>query len=359
MAHVRIMAAAQPFISGAISKTINMPFDATVQDVADVYMAAADSMVKALALYRDGSKLSQPLSSSAFDDIYDDEDEDLDVALAAPAVEHPAVRAAEEFVRGLQRGARESLPSRRRGYAQKASVGGHSIYLHTGEFTEPGADGRPRVGEIFVSMSKEGASFGALMNCFAIAVSIGLQHGVPLSAYVDSFIFQKFEPNGLVVGHDRIHMATSIIDYIFRELAVSYLGREDLAHFGPVEDDHDLPDESDVAEAFPPATAPLAAYAYEAGDTAGAAPTAASAAAVADAPVAASTPVAASAPPALPGGIAASSVLEFRAEQKVRVTQARQRGFEGDPCDECGQLMMVRNGTCLKCMNCGATSGCS
>ena len=339
MAHVRMLAATQPFISGAISKTINMPFDATVEEVADVYMEAANTMVKALALYRDGSKLSQPLSSSAFDEIEDDEDE-LD-ALPAPAADHPAVRAAEEFVRRLQRGARESLPSRRRGYAQKASVGGHSIYLHTGDFAEPNPDGTKRVGELFVSMSKEGASFGALMNCFAIAVSIGLQHGVPLGAYVDSFIFQKFEPNGMVLGHDRIHMATSIIDYIFRELAVSYLGREDLAHFGPVEDDHDLQ-----------AAAPLAAYTFEAGDALTATVATIETVEASAAPVAPATP-------ALPPGIVATTILDFRAEQKVRVTQARQRGFEGDPCDDCGQMMMVRNGTCLKCMNCGATSGCS
>ncbi len=271
MAHVRSMAAAQPFLSGAISKTINMPADATVEDVAGVYMAAADSMVKALALYRDGSKLSQPLSSSVFA-AFEDDDEDDEPMSAAAAASHPAVIAAEEMLRGLKRGQRESLPNRRRGYAQKAAVGGHSIYLHTGDFSELNPDGSPRLGEIFVSMSKEGASFGALMNCFAIAVSIGLQHGVPLKAYVDSFIFQKFEPNGIVTGHDRIQMATSIIDYIFRELAVSYLGRDDLAHFGPVDDDEDGSIED--ATAFPPAVRPGAAYAFEAGDSPGAAPTA-------------------------------------------------------------------------------------
>ncbi|MEZ4552319.1 MAG: vitamin B12-dependent ribonucleotide reductase [Dehalococcoidia bacterium] len=354
MAHVRIMASAQPFISGAISKTINMPADATVADVADVYMAAADSMVKALALYRDGSKLSQPLSSSVFAAFEDDEEDEEPLGPAA-AASHPAVIAAEEVLRGLRRGARESLPARRRGYAQKATVGGHAIYLHTGDFSEPNGDGSPRLGEIFVSMSKEGASFGALMNCFAIAVSIGLQHGVPLDAYVDSFIFQKFEPNGLVTGHERIHMATSIIDYIFRELAVSYLGRDDLAHFGPADEDEDGGIE-DHASAFPPAVVPGAAYAFEAGDSPGEAP----AAAAASAPVAtASAGAVTSAAPRLAPGLAATTVVELRSTQEVRVLQARQKGFEGDPCDECGQLMMVRNGTCLKCMNCGATSGCS
>ncbi|MFA7296255.1 MAG: vitamin B12-dependent ribonucleotide reductase, partial [Dehalococcoidia bacterium] len=350
MAHVRILAAAQPFISGAISKTINMPFDATVQDVADVYMEAAKQMVKAVALYRDGSKLSQPLSAVAFDDLdEDDEDEDAAPITAPVAVEHPAVRAAQELLRGQ----REKLPTRRRGYAQKAKVGGHSIYLHTGEF-DPKDGGAPRLGEIFVSMSKEGAAFGSLMNCFAIAVSIGLQHGVPLSAYVDSFIFQKFEPNGMVIGHDRISMATSIIDYLFRELAVTYLGREELAHFGPPADNEPVADAAhEVPEALEAPTQMTMAdvIAFDAGD---AEPEVVEAVA--------STATATAAAPVM--GTATTTVtatkLEVRVESKQsKVAEARLKGYEGDPCDECGQLMMVRNGTCLKCLNCGATSGCS
>ncbi len=390
LAHVRAMAAAQPFLSGAISKTINMPFDATVQDVADVYMSAADSMVKALALYRDGSKLSQPLASALWDAPEDELDaDDIADALAIErpalhsAVEHPAVVAAQRIIADLERGARESLPARRRGYAQKAQVGGHSIYLHTGEFAQPDPlTGAPRLGELFVSMSKEGASFGALMNCFAIAVSIGLQHGVPLEAYVDSFIFQKFEPNGIVAGHDRIRMATSIIDYIFRELAVSYLGRDDLAHFGPELAVELAPDELDIEspQAFAPTSTPGVAYPVVAGDAAGAAvaaapgvalpasapwssePSAPPATVLAPEPPASPAPALPAAPaPQLPPGVLATTFVQLplHTSQAVRVTQARQRGFEGDPCDECGQLMMVRNGTCLKCMNCGATSGCS
>jgi ribonucleoside-diphosphate reductase alpha chain len=359
MAHVRILAAAQPFISGAISKTINMPFDATVEDVADVYMEAARQMVKAVALYRDGSKLSQPLSAVAFDDLDEDAESeygDFEPVAPAAAADHPAIRAAEELVRGLRRGEREKLPARRRGYAQKAKVGGHSIYLHTGEFTDD--DGGRRLGEIFVSMSKEGAAFGSLMNCFAIAVSIGLQHGVPLGAYVDSFIFQKFEPNGMVIGHDRIHMATSIIDYIFRELAVSYLGREELAHFGPVEDNDPVPDALEA----PTQVTMADVIAFDSGDGD------AVAVAVRTEEVETTTVTAtASAAPAAPApaqrlGAAtpATRVLEVRVESKQsRVAEARLKGYEGDPCDECGQLMMVRNGTCLKCLNCGATSGCS
>ena len=246
MAHVRAMAAAQPYLSGAISKTINMPADATVGEVTAVYDAGADMMLKALALYRDGSKLSQPLATTVFDDWSDDAedfDDDEGSGAAAPspgsAVEEAErilralpTRDAREVVRravGLLRGERVSLPSRRNGFAQKARVGGHTIYLHTGEF-EDGS-----LGELFISMSKDGAAFRSLMNCFAIAVSIGLQHGVPLEAYVDSFLFTKFEPNGMVTGNDRIHMATSIIDYVFRELAITYLDRDEVAHIGQVD----------------------------------------------------------------------------------------------------------------------------
>ncbi len=261
------------------------------------------------------------------------------------------------------RGSREPLPPRRRGYAQKAKVGGHTIYLHTGDFESPDPDtGRPRLGELFVSMSKDGAAFRSLMNCFAIAVSIGLQHGVPLSAYVDSFVFTKFEPNGIVTGHDRIKMATSIIDYVFRELAISYLGRDDLAHFGPVDLDSGSTAEDE--------TTPASAAADAAPPTATPGPEPTRPHLVPVAPTAEA--------PALPEGLPATTVLApesvgervtTRVTSHVEVTEvdrsyevvarARQQGFEGDPCDECGQMMMVRNGTCLKCMNCGSTSGCS
>ena len=430
MAHVRMLAATQPFISGAISKTINMPNEVTVDDVRAVYDAAATLGVKALALYRDGSKLSQPLASSVFDELPEDESEALEEAMetavaqagARAGAEEPAVREAERIIRSLpqpklaqllslldenpealQRGEREKLPSRRDGYAQKAKVGGHTIYLHSGEFEAPNEQGRPRLGELFISMSKDGAAFRSLMNCFAIAVSIGLQRGVPLDAYVDSFVFTKFEPNGIVTGHERIQMATSIIDYVFRDLAVNYLGRDDLAHFGPV----DLSAGSTAEDEEPDAVATLVAEAAEA------------AAAVETAPPQ---------PPALGEGLPATDVIGSpretgEEEQEARtVTEhrpsvsfggggsmtargsvghsgkaslsgggsmtargsvgrsgkaslsgggsmcasgslepvmARQAGFEGDPCDECGQMMMVRNGTCLKCMSCGATSGCS
>jgi ribonucleoside-diphosphate reductase alpha chain len=343
LAHVRTMAAAQPFISGAISKTINMPEHATVEDVKEVYAEAARSMVKALALYRDGSKLSQPLASSAFEefDAYDEEEDE-----EAAVQEHPAVIAAQRMLDGLRRGQREALPARRSGYSQKAKVGGHTIYIHTGEFEgEPGA--KSRLGEVFIDTAKDGAAFRSLMNCFAIAVSMGLQYGVPLEKFVDTFVFTKFEPNGLVTGHDRIQFSSSIIDYIFRELAVTYLGRDELAHLGPVDlttdptADDDVP--VDVGARVEPA-APVNGASSNGASSTSKAPAAVTG--------------------RLTAGITASSVVELssagvRERQTVSLQQARESGFEGDPCPECGQLMMVRNGTCLKCMACGTTTGCS
>jgi ribonucleoside-diphosphate reductase alpha chain len=212
-AHIRMMAAAQPFLSGAISKTINMPQDATVEEVKDAYRASWQSMLKAVALYRDGSKLSQPLNS-----VSDDEEE-----AAAADVEKVAERMTERVVTKYLR-ERHRLPNRRSGYTQKAVVGGHKVYLRTGEYE----DGT--LGEVFLDMHKEGAAFRSLMNCFAIAISLGLQHGVPLEEFVDAFVFTRFEPNGMVKGNDAIKMSTSVIDYVFRELAITYLGRTDLSH---------------------------------------------------------------------------------------------------------------------------------
>src|SRR4029450_2462687 len=211
-AHIRMMAAAQPFLSGAISKTINMPSDATIEDVKQAYYTSWRSMLKAVALYRDGSKLSQPLNATT------DEDE-----AAAADVEAVAEKMTERGVTNYLR-ERHRLPDRRAGYTQKAVVGGHKVYLRTGNY-EDGS-----LGEIFLDMHKEGAAFRSLMNCFAIAISLGLQHGVPLEEFVDAFVFTRFEPNGMVMGNDRIKMATSVIDYVFRELAISYLGRTDLSH---------------------------------------------------------------------------------------------------------------------------------
>jgi ribonucleoside-diphosphate reductase alpha chain len=320
--HILMMAAAQPFVSGAISKTINMPAEATLDDIKRAYYLAWQKMLKAVALYRDGSKLSQPLSIAM--DI--EEEEALSEAVASGDAAKVAGSMAERVVIRYQ-ARRNRLPGRRTGFTQKASVGGHKVYIRTGEY-ETGA-----VGEIFLDMHREGAAFRSLMNCFAIAVSLGLQYGVPLEEYVDAFVFTRFEPSGMVGGHDRIKMATSVIDYIFRELAITYLDRDDLAQVsledlrhdavGTGSDQHKLaPDADDLAEVHPIAV----------GQSGGE-------------PVSESAPV-------------ATGRTALRQNQAA-AQKARYMGYEGDPCPECGALTLVRNGTCLKCDSCGGTTGCS
>lgn len=210
MAHIRMMAAAQPFLSGAISKTVNLPNEATVDDVQHIYEEAHRLGLKAIALYRDGCKASQPLSSGT------EKSEKREVApeTAAPTLARSV-------------GVRVRLPKKRTGFTQEAKVGGHKLFLRTGEYS----DGS--LGEIFVDMHKEGAAFRSLMNCFAISVSLGLQHGVPLETFVEQFTFTRFEPHGIVEGHDRVKVSTSVVDYIFRVLGIEYLGRNDLAHVQP------------------------------------------------------------------------------------------------------------------------------
>ena len=317
-AHIRMMAAAQPFLSGAISKTINMPQDATIADVKDAYRASWKSMLKAVALYRDGSKLSQPLNA-----VSDDEEE-----AAAADIEKVAERMTERVVTKYLR-ERHRLPGRRTGYTQKAVVGGHKVYLHTGEY-EDGS-----LGEIFIDMHKEGAAFRSLMACFAIAISLGLQHGVPLEEFVHAFVFTRFEPNGMVQGNDRIKMSTSVIDYVFRELAINYLGRTDLSHVP----DEDLRSDSVGSKIEPPSDigsvpAPVV-HARQPMPGSGIAPSRAA------------HPVSGGS-----GGLAEAKLLSAS-------EIARLKGYEGDACGDCGQFTMVRNGTCLKCITCGTTTGCS
>jgi len=358
--HIRMMAAAQPFISGAISKTINMPGWATVEDCKASYMLSWKLGLKANALYRDGSKLSQPLNAQLLDD---DEAEDGEETIAAqiaaqPAQERARIVAERIVERVIERAKeRQRLPDRRKGYTQKALVGGHKVYLRTGEYD----DGR--IGEIFIDMHKEGAAFRSLMNNFAIAISLGLQYGVPLEEYVEAFTFTRFEPAGLVQGNDRIKNATSILDYVFRELAVSYLGRSDLGHVDPKEIGFDVMGDG-AAEGKLPASSVVSPgftrnpqignlYLVSGG--------------------AAATATAAAAPA---GALATRAMLDAseRAEEMVvsatlrtetstvsfsRVAEARMKGYEGEACSECGNFTMVRNGTCLKCETCGGTSGCS
>jgi ribonucleoside-diphosphate reductase alpha chain len=320
-AHIRMMSAAQPFISGAISKTINMPQDATIEDVKWAYDLAWRGMLKAVALYRDGSKLSQPLNSTT-----DEEEERAAAADVEAVAEKMTERVVTQYLRGRHR-----LPDRRTGYTQKAVVGGHKVYLRTGQY-EDGS-----LGEIFLDMHKEGAAFRSLMNCFAIAISLGLQHGVPLEEFVDAFVFTRFEPNGMVLGNDRIKMSTSVIDYVFRELAINYLGRTDLSH---------VPDEDLRADAIGsrPGEGPVAAAAPSVIPTP---PTPVAR------PVMAPSPVRAVAP--MSGGSGPMAEMKTLSASEM----ARLKGYEGDPCGDCGQFTMVRNGTCLKCITCGTTTGCS
>ena len=316
-AHIRMVAACQPFISGSISKTINMPNHATIEEMKNAFMLSWRLGLKAIALYRDGSKLSQPLSS-----IIDSFDQVEDLMSKSPAEKVQRVSLA--MVQRLRTIQRERLPNRRKGYTQKAMVGGHKVYLRTGEYDEG------RLGEIFIDMHKEGAAFRSLMNSFAIAISLGLQYGVPLEEYVDAFIFSRFEPNGFVTGNDHIKMSTSVIDYIFRELAINYLGRTDLGH-GINEEDlrHDTLGQTAQAEA----------KVAEADDQEKS---------QAEMDVASMAAVGSTFPGKADNTISLNDIRE-----------ARTKGYEGDPCPECQQFTMVRNGACLKCMSCGATSGCS
>ena len=327
LGHIRMMAAVQPFLSGAISKTINMPNEVTVQDVADAYMEAWRLGLKALAIYRDGSKLSQPLSTRA----------------EKKAEEKEPETQAEKQVVIVERPRRRPLPPKRRGVTYEGRVAGHKIYLRTGEYE----DGT--LGEIFVDMHKEGAAFRSLMNCFAIAISKGLQYGVPLEEFVDTFTFQRFEPQGLVEGHPYIKMATSIVDYIFRVLGYEYLGRTDFVQVQPPIHGGDTDEASPRSENAAPVPG------QRAGET---------------------QPPAPGSPPK--DGAHYQNGQRQPAEELVTVVQgstqaAGQRGprpadalseqlsqLMGDApfCDVCGHIT-VRNGSCYKCLNCGNSLGCS
>ncbi|MGJ4956272.1 vitamin B12-dependent ribonucleotide reductase [Bradyrhizobium sp. HKCCYLRH2015] len=390
--HIRMMAAAQPFISGAISKTINMPNDATVEDCKAAYLLSWKLALKANALYRDGSKLSQPLNSQL---ISDDEDEDDAVdsfyekpmaARAAQVSEKIVEKLVERIVVMRER---EKMPDRRKGYTQKAVVGGHKVYLRTGEYD----DGR--LGEIFIDMHKEGAALRSFINNFAIAVSLGLQYGVPLEEYVDAFTFTRFEPAGPVQGNDSIKYATSILDYVFRELAVSYMSRFDLAHVDPSESNFDALGRG-VDEGKPSEDGPSqqAAKYVSRGLTrsrtdnlvvmrGGSSSSTAAVSTPHDAgPSGRVTALSGSrVGDAIEGAVAlkqeaqhdlspteklealqwskagtANAQVASKAERRA---EAKAKGYEGEMCSECGNFTLVRNGTCMKCDTCGSTTGCS
>ncbi|MEQ8822655.1 MAG: adenosylcobalamin-dependent ribonucleoside-diphosphate reductase [Sumerlaeia bacterium] len=305
-AHVDMMAAVQSFISGAISKTVNLPATATMKDISKAYSHAWASGVKCVAIYRDGSKLSQPLSASAPVKAItgripaaDSEGEEDPAPASFP--QEPAGFPVDQ--NGLAWGSRVALPTRRHGVRTKARVGGQTVYLSTGEY-EDGS-----LGEIFIDMHKEGAAFRSLMNCFAVAVSMGLQHGVPLEKFVHSFAGQRFEPAGPVSGHDRVKRASSIIDYIFRELGISYLGREDLA---------DVEAPCDGAPWRTPAADKI-----DLGEQG-----------------------------------AWGFASDAHATSPSPSALARSAGYTGDACPACGGFAMRRSGTCQTCEACGHAGGC-
>jgi ribonucleoside-diphosphate reductase alpha chain len=334
MSHVRMMAAAQPFLSGAISKTVNLPNEATLDEIANIYMEGWKLGLKAVALYRDGCKSSQPLSTS-------DKKKDENKSAKAEVVEEPPVAAALVTSPSMPApfaddGARppatvrHRLPKKRRGFTQEASVGGHKVFLRTGEYD----DGS--LGEIFIDMHKEGAAFRSLMNCFAISVSMGLQHGVPLENFVEQFTFTRFEPAGPVEGHPNVKFSTSMIDYVFRVLGVEYQRRYDLAHVPPQEEREELSNPTDVnasqraeqaARALP--ANPAAQLAADAGAT-------------------------------RQVGLF-EQVAQLHTAQSAPMSLDEQLGeMMGDApmCDNCGHIT-VRNGACYKCLNCGSSMGCS
>ncbi|MCJ1902629.1 MULTISPECIES: vitamin B12-dependent ribonucleotide reductase [Paracoccus] len=345
--HIRMMAAAQSFISGAISKTINMPNSASIADALAAYELSWSLGIKANALYRDGSKLSQPLASALVED-----DEEAEEILASGSLQEKAVVIAEKVVEKIivkeaVRSHREKLPQRRKGYTQKAIIGGHKVYLRTGEYD----DGK--LGEIFIDMHKEGAGFRAMMNNFAIAVSVGLQYGVPLEEFVDAFTFTRFEPAGMVQGNDSIKNATSILDYVFRELAVSYLDRTDLAHVKPQGARFD--DLGGGEAESQPNVAPVSEGASRSLEMLKQiSSTGYLRKRLPQDLVALQSGVSVAAVATAEGAAAAVGVVAMDAR-----TKARMQGYEGDPCGECGNYTLVRNGTCMKCNTCGATSGCS
>ena len=339
--HIRMMAAAQPFLSGAISKTINLPNEAKVEEIADSYRLSWELGLKACALYRDGSKLSQPLSNKS-DKKKKSADAATETANAEPTNEMQIVDLGkltvedllEEVNKRVQASAdtslkrqlariveRRSLPAKRRGYTQKAKINGQALFLRTGEYN----DGT--LGEIFIDMAKEGATMRSMLNCFAIAVSIGLQYGVPLEEYVEKFVFTRFEPAGFV-EHPNIKSTTSIIDFMFRALAYEYLGRTDLVHV------LDMPEVGNTGNE----------------DW--------------DLPVDGASPMIGELKPKLsdmkvvsPAGNLTPQKQTVSAMDSVSTAMKNMQG-DAPACNTCGHIT-VRSGTCYKCLNCGNSLGCS
>jgi ribonucleoside-diphosphate reductase alpha chain len=313
MGHVRMMAATQPFLSGAISKTVNVPNETTVEEIQDIYTQGWKLGLKAVALYRDGCKLSQPLSTKSeakSDKTKQDEPTEAKAAAGLAAAQAgPAVSAGAAQMTFAP--TRRKLPGKRLGFTQEAEVAGHKVYIRTGEYE----DGT--LGEVFFDMHKEGAAYRSMMNCFAISLSLGLQYGVPLSEFVDKFTFTRFEPSGMVTGHPNVKLATSIVDYIFRVLGMEYLGRTDFVQVKPT---IDLSAEKGAAALLPksPSKAILAGVME---------------------------------------GTTPQMEMKLAGDGPVGNQLAQMMG-DAPPCDGCGHTT-VRNGACYKCLNCGNSMGCS
>ena len=358
--HIRMMAAAQPFISGAISKTINMPNEVTVEDIEGSYMMSYDLGLKAMALYRDGSKASQPLSSMS--DEGDDQEADSAEFTAALEAEKklawgaiPAGMSPTQAYAAGMRPPRFLLPSRRHGFNQEARIGGHKVFLRTGEYE----DGT--LGEIFIDLAKEGATLKGILSCFAIAVSKGLQYGVPLEEFVNTFTFQTFEPRGMVEGHPNIKMSNSIVDYVFRALGVEYLHRDELAQVPPNREG-DLPEppmglavEAGVQLGLDDAVAEVDVDTVQRYAVMTDGPmTAPSEPQLAPSPNGAKAAVAAVA--AAPVAMSATRTMDA-GTASMQSTLSEMMG-DAPLCDECGHIT-IRNGSCYKCLNCGNSLGCS
>ena len=311
MSHIRMMAAVQPFLSGAISKTVNLPNESTVEEVREIYEESWKLGLKSVALYRDGCKASQPLTASKGSESEAPTSDSVDLAKIIP-MPTPSVRPI---------GMRVRLPKKRRGFTQEAHVGGHKVFLRTGEYE----DGT--LGEIFIDMHKEGAAFRSLMNCFSMAVSVGLQYGVPLETFVEQFTFTRFEPHGVVAGHPNIKFATSIVDYIFRVLGVEYLKRYDFAQVKPTEAPQLIEDPTGRLLEDPnhPEPGPLA---Y---------------------PASLAPPAPALAEPSAKAATQRGGPLDAQLDELMG---------DAPVCDGCGHIT-VRNGACYKCLNCGNSMGCS
>jgi ribonucleoside-diphosphate reductase alpha chain len=344
--HIRMMAACQPFLSGAISKTINLPNDATVSEIADSYLMSWELGLKANAIYRDGSKLSQPLSTkSDKKKKTDGAEEDAHASEAGEKVELASSQmvdlsnlTVDELLEEVQKRMatstdtvlkrqlsriveRKSLPAKRRGFTQKARIGGQVLFLRTGEYN----DGT--VGELFIDLAKEGSTLRSLMNCFAISISVGLQYGVPLEEFVDKFVFTKFEPSGMV-DHPNIKTTTSIVDFIFRALAYEYLGRTDLVHVLDKPTVENLGEAGDITLVGTPELSSIRVTA----------------------------PATATAPAAKANVVAAVG----ESERPMDNVTAAAKGMQSDApaCSTCGHIT-IRSGTCYKCLNCGTSMGCS